>query len=108
MVLSQFSIVGLRRLVFPLAIVSVAMLLAVYVPHLGMVRGGARRWLKLGPIVCEPVEFVKLALVFFLADFLSRRQDDLRDFERGPAPAFAIVGAARNDSAQAARLRQRP
>ena len=91
--LSQFSIVGLRRLVMPLAIVSVVMLLAVYLPHLGLVRGGARRWLKLGPVVLEPSEMVKFALVFFLADFLSRRQDRLRDFTRGSAPAFAIVGA---------------
>ncbi|MHB8382443.1 MAG: putative lipid II flippase FtsW [Candidatus Binataceae bacterium] len=92
-ILSQFSIVGLRRLVMPLAIVSVVMLLAVYLPHLGLVRGGARRWLRIGPVVLEPSEMVKFALVFFLADFLSRRQDRLRDFMQGPAPAFAIVSA---------------
>ena len=91
--LSQFSIVGLRRLVVPLAIISVVMLLAVYLPQLGLVRGGARRWLRIGPVVLEPSELVKFALVFFLADFLSRRQDRLRDFMQGPAPAFAIVGA---------------
>ena len=89
--LSQFSLRGLRRLVFPLLIISVAMLLLLYVPHLGMVRGGARRWLRLGPYVCEPVEFAKLALVFFLADFLSKRQERMRLFEQGPLPAFLIV-----------------
>jgi len=91
MVLSQFSLRGLRRLVFPLLVISVAMLLMLYVPHLGIVRGGARRWLRLGPYVCEPVEFAKLALVFFLADFLSKRQDRMRLFEQGPLPAFLIV-----------------
>ncbi|HVA80710.1 MAG TPA: putative lipid II flippase FtsW [Candidatus Binataceae bacterium] len=91
--LSQFSIVGLRRLVMPLAIVSVVMLIAVYLPHFGLVRGGARRWLRIGPVVIEPSELVKFALVFFLADFLARRQERLRDFMRGPAPAFMIVGA---------------
>jgi cell division protein FtsW len=92
-ILSQFSLTGLRRLVMPLAIGSVAMLMAVYVPHLGLVRGGARRWLKLGPIVLEPSEVVKVALIFFLADFLARRQDRLRDFVSGPGTAFAVVGA---------------
>jgi cell division protein FtsW len=91
MALSQFSLRGLRRLVFPLLVISVAMLLMLYIPHLGMVRGGARRWLKLGPYVCEPVEFAKLALVFFLADFLSKRQDRIRLFEQGPLPAFLII-----------------
>ena len=90
--LSQFSLRGLRRLVFPLLIISVAMLIMLYVPGLGIVRGGARRWLRLGPYVCEPVEFAKLALVFFLADFLSKRQERMRLFEQGPLPAFLIVG----------------
>ena len=89
--LSQFSLRGLRRLVFPLLIVSVAMLVMLYVPGLGMVRGGARRWLRLGPYVCEPVEFVKLAVVFFLAEFLSRRHERMRLFEHGPLPAFLII-----------------
>jgi cell division protein FtsW len=89
--LSQFSLRGLRRLVFPLLMVSVAMLIMLYVPGLGIVRGGARRWLQLGRYVCEPVELVKLALVFFLADFLSRRQERMRLLEQGPLPAFLIV-----------------
>ncbi len=90
-VLSQFSLRGLRRLVLPLLVISVAMLLMLYVPHLGIVRGGARRWLRLGPYVCEPVEFAKLALVFFLADFLSKRQERMRFFKQGPLLAFAFV-----------------
>ena len=89
--LSQFSLRGLRRLVFPLLVISVAMLILLYVPHLGIVRGGARRWLRLGPYVCEPVEFVKLAVVFFLAEFLSRRQERMRLFAEGPLPAFLIL-----------------
>lgn len=89
--LSQFSLRGLRRMVFPLFIVSVAMLIMLYVPGLGIVRGGARRWLRLGPWVCEPVEFVKLAVVFFLAEFLSRRQDRIRLFDQGLLPPFLIV-----------------
>ncbi|HLI80241.1 MAG TPA: putative lipid II flippase FtsW, partial [Candidatus Binataceae bacterium] len=89
--LSQFSLRGLRRLVFPIFIISIAMLVLLYVPGLGIVRGGARRWLRLGPYVCEPVEFVKLAVVFFLADFLSKRCDRMRLFDQGPLPAFLII-----------------
>jgi cell division protein FtsW len=90
--LSQFSLQGLRRLVMPLAFVSLIMLVALYVPGLGMVRGGARRWLRLGPVVAEPSELVKFALVFFLADYLSRRQERMKYFDRGPLPVFLIVG----------------
>jgi cell division protein FtsW len=89
--LSQFSLKGLRRLAIPFAIVSALMLVAVYVPGLGLVRGGARRWLRIGPLVLEPSEFVKFALVFFLADFLSERQNRMREFSDGPLRAALIV-----------------
>jgi cell division protein FtsW len=92
LVLSQFSLTGLRRLVVPLAVLSLTMLVAVYVPGLGLARGGARRWLRLGPAIIEPSEFVKLALVFLLADFFSRRADRMRSFAHGALPAFLIVG----------------
>jgi len=91
-VISQLSLAGLKRLVMPLLIVSLVMLIAVWMPGLGVVRGGARRWLRLGPALIEPSEFVKLAIVFFLADFLSRRGDRVRSFAAGPLPVFAMVG----------------
>jgi cell division protein FtsW len=91
MLLSQFSLRGLRRLVFPLLVLSCGMLLMLHVPGFGIVRGGARRWLKLGPYVCEPVELAKLAVIFFLAEFLSKREDRIRLLQQGPIPAFAFV-----------------
>ena len=92
MLLSQFSLTGLRRLVVPLTVMSLVMLVMVYVPHLGLVRGGARRWLKLGPLVVEPSEFVKLALVFLLAELFSKRAERMKSFSYGALPAFMIVG----------------
>ncbi|HYA34321.1 MAG TPA: putative lipid II flippase FtsW [Candidatus Binataceae bacterium] len=90
-IVSQFSLKGLRRIVMPLAIVSIGMLLMLWIPHLGVMRGGARRWLRIGPLLWEPVEGVKFALVFFLADFLSRRQDRIRSFAHGPLAAATCV-----------------
>ena len=92
MLLSQFSLAGLRRIVMPLFIVSLVMLVLLYVPGLGLMKGGARRWLKLGPVVAEPSELVKFALVFFLAKFLSKRQERIREFTHGPLAVFLIVG----------------
>ena len=92
LLLSQFSLTGLRRLVLPLTVISLVMLVMVYLPGLGLVRGGARRWLRLGPLILEPSEFVKLALVFLLADFLSRRAERMCSFAHGALPALLIVG----------------
>lgn len=91
-IISQLSLAGLRRLVMPLLIVSLAMLVAVWMPGLGVMRGGARRWLRLGPALIEPSEFVKIAIVFFLAEFLSRRGERVRTFAGGPLPVFLMIG----------------
>ena len=90
--LSQLSLRGLRRLVAPLMVVALAMLAALWIPGLGVVRGGARRWLRVGPLLAEPSELAKFALVFFLADFLSRRQERMNSFVSGPLPAFIAIG----------------
>jgi cell division protein FtsW len=92
MALSQFSLAGLRRLVMPVLLVAVVLLILTWIPGLGVVRGGARRWLRLGPVLAEPSEMVKFAVVFFLADFLAKRQDSMASFKHGPLPVFIIVG----------------
>jgi cell division protein FtsW len=89
--LSQFSLAGLRRLVAPIAVLSSALLVAVWIPGLGLMRGGARRWVRFGPVLAEPSELLKLGLVFFLADFLSRREAQMRELKASVLPAILIV-----------------
>lgn len=89
--LSQFSLVGLRRIALPLALVAIALLVGVWIPGMGVVRGGARRWVRLGPLLAEPSEVVKFGLVFFLADFLARRREVMHRFARGPLAVLIVV-----------------
>ena len=60
----------LRYLVPPLLLASFALLVAVLV--VGIAVNGARRWLTLGPATLQPSELAKLALVLWLAAYLSR------------------------------------
>jgi cell division protein FtsW len=89
---SQFSLKGLRRITLPLGFFALATLLLVWVPGFGIVRGGARRWVHLGPILTEPSELVKLALTFVLAAILAKREAEIEEFDRGPLPVFVVVG----------------
>jgi cell division protein FtsW len=89
--ISQFSLAGLRRLTRPLAALTTVLLIAVWVPGVGVMRGGARRWVLLGPVLAEPSELLKMALVFFLADFLSHREPRMHEFKAGVLPVFILV-----------------
>lgn len=55
-----------------------AILLLLAVLLFGAYRNGARRWIDLGPFQLQPSEFAKLAVLFALAQFLSRPIEELR------------------------------
>jgi cell division protein FtsW len=81
----------LRAFTAPALALAALMLVAVQMPGIGRLAGGARRWLVLGPITFQPVELAKLALVFYLAHFLAQRGPEVRHLRRGVAPPVAIT-----------------
>jgi cell division protein FtsW len=67
----------LEKYAFPLLALAFLMLLAVFVPHLGMRINGARRWLNLLVTTFQPVEAVKLILVVYVASYLVRHRENV-------------------------------
>jgi cell division protein FtsW len=63
-------------------VVSLGLGVLVFVPGVGHAVGGKFRWLRIGPrqysIGLQPSEFIKFALVIFLAAFLSHPQRNVR------------------------------
>ena len=57
--------------------IAIALLIAVFLPVLGHSAGGARRWLQLPLITFQPVEYAKLAMCIYLADYLSRKRQPI-------------------------------
>jgi cell division protein FtsW len=53
---------------------------------------GARRWLALGFFSIQPTEMAKLAVVLYLAAFLSNPHRRVTDWQRGFLPPVAMVG----------------
>ena len=81
-----------RRLAYPLLGASVVALVLVLVPGIGLVRGGARRWLHVGPLSLQPSEAAKVALVLYLARSLSKKGERVADFMVGVVPHCVVVG----------------
>ncbi len=81
-----------QRLTVPLMGLTLALLAAVLVSHLGHAAYGAQRWLRLGPLPpVEPGEFGKLSLILYCADWLGRRRDRLGSFRATTLPFTLIV-----------------
>lgn len=92
MVMSRVRIEFLERWANVLFLLSVLALLLVLVPYVGVERGGAQRWLRLGGFSLQPSEFAKIGVVLFAARWISRRRDELGDFVHGVLPLLAVVG----------------
>lgn len=88
----QYGYWNLRRHAVLFMIVGMGLLLAVYIPHLGVQQNNAVRWLKLGPVVFQASELAKLALIIYTAGFLSRPHCNPRELgERGLAPLLLVA-----------------
>ena len=68
-----------------------AIVLLILVIISGRTTYGARRWLAMGPFDFQPSEFAKIALIAFLADFLSKNKQKLDNFFYYLLP-FAYTG----------------
>src|SRR5262249_57070881 len=62
------------------------------VPPFGQAINGTRRWIRIAGVSIQPAELAKIALVVYLAAFLSRKGEDLQDFWRGFVPPLAVAG----------------
>ncbi len=80
-----------RRVALMLLVLNFLLLLAVYVPGLGMEINEARRWIAIGGFTIQPAEFSKLALIIFTAAFLNKKNYDMENFWNSSFVPLAFV-----------------
>ena len=91
MVMTRVDYRRLRLLSVPLYLLAIVLLVLVFVPSFNRVVGGSARFLQIGPLpAIHPAEVGKLALVVYLAHWLTRRGTDVRSFWRGFVPFLLI------------------
>jgi cell division protein FtsW len=75
-----------------LMVFTFALLLLVFIPHIGMRINGARRWINLGISGFQPVELAKLTVVLYVASYLVRHRDRVETNFRGAVKPVAVAG----------------
>lgn len=74
-----------------LIIICFVLLLLVLIPGVGNVRNGSRSWIGVGAFSIQPSEFMKLAMIVFMAKFLSEKQKLITSFRKGLLPSLGLV-----------------
>ena len=76
----------------PMLLISIGLLVLVFIPGVGTDYGTfAHSWVQLGFLSFQPAEVVKLTFLFYLAAWLEKRGDDLKDLHSGLVPFIVIL-----------------
>lgn len=71
---------------------SLALLAVILIPGVGHTVKGATRWLNLGFFNLQPSEIAKFTMMLFLASYLVRRLEEVREKIAGFVKPMAVVG----------------
>jgi cell division protein FtsW len=83
-----------RSLSWFLLMASYALLLLVLVPGIGKVVNGSARWIDLGFFNLQPSELAKVFIVMYLAAYLERHGEEVREQWSGFLKPMLVIGAA--------------
>ncbi len=82
----------LRYVSKPLLIISFILLVLVLIPGIGREVSGAQRWFRFKFISFQPSELANLAVIIYVADFISRKENRMKNFWKGFMPPVFVLG----------------
>ena len=81
-----------KRYALPMLLISIALLTLVFIPGVGTDFGTfANSWVAIGNYSFQPSEVVKLTFLIYLAAWLEKRGNDLKDLHAGLAPFLILL-----------------
>ena len=84
-----------QKFSFYIFIFSVLTTLLVFIPGVGISHGGATRWIYIGSISFQPLEFLKIGFIIYFAAWISEMKEKMQTIKHGLLPfmiLIAIVG----------------
>jgi len=82
----------LKPLAYPILIIAMVLLGAIFIPGIGYSAGGSARWLRFGGFTVQPAEFARIAMIIYLAFSLDKKSGELGNFYVGFLPHVVVLG----------------
>ena len=80
-----------RKYAVPLLFGCMLLLVLVFVPGIGGAAKGASRWIRFPGFNFQPSELAKIALIFYMAYSLDKKQEKVRFFSTGFLPYMCVL-----------------
>ena len=91
-VVTYIPIVFWKKISTPLLLINIIMLLVLLIPGVSRQVNGSVRWIFIGPISIQISEFVKLAMILYIASYLVRRRDEVKHQISGFLKPVGLLG----------------
>ena len=62
-----------------------------FVPGIGITGGHAKRWVRIAGFTFQASELMKIVLILFMANFLSKKTRNVQDFKTGVLPVLIVI-----------------
>ena len=83
-----------KRWAWPALLIGGALQLLVFIPGIGWGYGGNQNWISVAGFNAQPSEFVKIALIVWIAWVLSTKQELLNNWKHVALPIAPVAGIA--------------
>ena len=80
-----------RKMIIVILPVALVLVIIVLIPGIGIERDDARRWLGVSSLTFEPSEIAKLAIIIFMANYITVNYKKMKRFKDGFFPAFMVL-----------------
>ncbi len=88
----DYSFYKRKEILWIIALGMIFALILVKIPGIGKTVNGSQRWIALGPINVQPVEFVKILIIVFFSAYLDRLGGVIHRWSRGFFVPVGVIG----------------
>lgn len=81
-----------RKYAFYFFAISLVLTSLVFIPGIGFEHGGAKRWILIAGYSLQPAEFLKAALIIYVATWISGIKEKITTVKHGLLPLLIILG----------------